>query len=47
MFCRGDSYLTSMHDDLNTEGSWSYEIRAKSNIDKHHVGISRRIALSE
>lgn len=42
MLCPNDSYLTSMHNDLNTKGSWSYKIRAQLNIDTCQLGISER-----
>ena len=42
MLCPNDSYLTSMHNDLNTKGSWSYKIRAQLNIDTCQLGISEK-----
>ena len=48
MICPNDSYLTSMHNDLNRKGSWSYKIRAQLNTDTHMPdGYFRKITLSK
>lgn len=48
MICPNDSYLTSMHNNLNIKGSWSYKIRAQLNTDTHMPdGYFRKTALSK